>query len=42
MTMSYFGKGGSKDTEETKAEGQSKRQAKLEKKAKKGQVKYSR
>ncbi|KAI8090446.1 hypothetical protein BDF21DRAFT_395910 [Thamnidium elegans] len=42
MAMSYFGKGGSNASEETKPEGQSKRQAKLEKRQNKGQVKYSR
>ena len=46
MAMSYFGKGGSKavTAEEDKAEGKSKRQAKMEKRANKGQaqVKYAR
>lgn len=42
MAMSYFGKGGSNASEETKPEGPSKRQAKLEKRQNKGQVKYSR
>lgn len=43
--MSYFGKGGSSVApEEDKADGKSKRQAKMEKRANKGQaqVKYAR
>ncbi|KAI7893634.1 uncharacterized protein EV154DRAFT_600686 [Mucor mucedo] len=41
MAMSYFGKA-KEGAQEDKVEGQSKRQAKLEKRANKGQVKYGR
>lgn len=41
MAMSYLGKA-KEGAQEDKAEGQSKRQAKLEKRANKGQVKYGR